>query len=194
MFEEVVDGAERQPDFPHTRYFRVNLGRSLMLNGRLDAARPLLEAAVDEGEASHDRDIESARRSGRLDEALAQADIAVTAFAKAYPSGHARQGGAASIRALVLRDQGRLDEAAQEFRRAADLLARFNGEDANSTLDAQLQLADVQHRLGKTDEARALHARMTPLLPARFVDGSPVRIQHAELGRRLQADRVVNRS
>jgi eukaryotic-like serine/threonine-protein kinase len=204
MFEEAVAGAERQPDFAHARYFRINLGRSLMLNGRLDDARPLLETAIEEGEASLERDVERARRganlaewlrrSGRLDEALAQADAAVAAFANVYPMGHARQGSAASIRGLVLRDQGRLEEAAREFRRAADLLARFNGENANPTLDAELQLADMLDRLGKTDDARALHARMTPLLPARFLDGSPVRMQHAALGRRLQAHRVVNRS
>jgi serine/threonine-protein kinase len=134
------------------------------------------------------------RRSGRLDEALAGADAAVAAFDRVYPAGHARQGGAASIRGLVFRDQGRFDDAAREFRRAADLLARFNGEDANSTLDAQLQLADMLDRLGQTEDARAMHARLTPLLPARFLDGSPVRRQHEELGRRLQATRVVNRS
>ena len=204
MFEEVVAGAQRQPDFPHTPYFRVNLGRSLMFNGRLDAARPLLEGATEDTAASHDRAIESARRSahlaewsrrsGRLDEALAHADAAVAAYETLYPAGHARQGGAASIRALVLRDLGRLDEAASEFRRSADLLARFSGENANATLESQLQLADVLARLGNADEARTLHARMAPLLPARFVEGSPVRKQHAELGRRLQAAHGLSHS
>lgn len=175
-----------------------------MLNGRLAAALPLLETPIEDGEASLDRDIERARRSAhlaewlrrssRLDDALESANAAVTAFATLYPDGHARQGSAANIRGLVLRDQDRLDEAATEFRRAANLLARFSGENANATLDAQLQLADVLDLLGRTDEARTLHARMTPLLPARFLDISPVRIQHAELGRRLQAARVVNRS
>jgi serine/threonine-protein kinase len=60
MFEEVVDRSTRQADFPHARYFRVNLGRSLMLNGRLDAALPLLETPIEDGEASLDRDIERA--------------------------------------------------------------------------------------------------------------------------------------
>ena len=204
MFEEVVERARRHEDFPHAEYFRTNLGRSYVLNGRLDDARALLERTPEaQGEPSHERRIEQARRtlnlaewsrrSGQPEAALVQLDAAIAALAMLHPESHAREGGAAVIRGLVLRDLGRIEAAAVEFRRAVDLLARYNGKDANATLDAELQLSETLLRLGRIDEARALHARLTPLLPARFVEASPVRLQHAALARRLQATSVASR-
>jgi serine/threonine-protein kinase len=202
MFEEVVERARRHEGFPHAEYFRTNLGRSYVLNGRLDEARALLEDRAEQGEPSPDRRIEHARRALNLAEwsrrngqpraALEQVDAAIASLAMLQPESHAREGGAAVVRGLVLRDLGRVSAAADEFRRAIELLKRYNGRDANATLDAELQLADMLLRLGRVDEARALHARLTPLLPARFVEASPVRIQHAALARRLQAPGMVN--
>ena len=63
-------------------------------------------------------------------------------------------------------------------------VARFS---ANSTIDVELQLARVLYARGNYDEARRLHARIEPLLPARFVETAEVRVDHAELGRRLAA-------
>jgi serine/threonine-protein kinase len=203
LFEEVVAGSDRQPAFvQHQSTFRRNLGRSRMLNGRLDDARALLEAPVEEG-ATLDLAIERARRSanmaewlrrsGRLPDALAAIDEARAGFARLYPQGHARLGGVALVRGAVLRDAGRLGEAADELRRAVEMLRRFAGAEANTTLDAELQLAGVLARLGRLDEARVLHARLAPLLPTRFVEAAPQRAQHAALARRLGARRVAMR-
>jgi hypothetical protein len=125
------------------------------------------------------------RHSGRNDEALAFADEARAAFARLYPEGHARLGAAALIRGEILRDQGRLADAAVELETAGELLRRFAGAESNITLEAELELADVLARIGRAGESRALHAKVAPLLPARFVEHSPQRLLHAALGRRL---------
>jgi serine/threonine-protein kinase len=110
---------------------------------------------------------------------------ASAAFAALYPPTHARHGAIARIRGLVSRDRGQLDQAESELRRAVDILSKSAGADANSTIDTELELADVLAARGSKEEARALHDRLAALLPTRFVEGSAVRRQHADLGRRL---------
>ena len=196
MFREVLAGVERRAEVseqPYLLTFRVNLGRSLMLNGKLDEARPLLESRI-EGD-SHDLAIERGRqfahmadwmrRSGRHTEALANIDRAATAFAPLYPTGHARFGIVARIRGLILRDQGQLEAAERELRQAIAILAKGLGKDANATIDTELQLADVLSRSGHDDEARTLLQRLAPLLPSRFVEGSELLRQYAQLATRL---------
>ena len=177
--------------------YRQNLGRSLMLNGKLDAARILLDVPIEGSADSMDLNIERARRLAHLadwmrrsrhyDEAMAYADQASAAFTALYPPTHARHGAMARIRGVILRDRGRLGEAELELRRAVDILSTSAGKGANTTIDAELQLADVLATRGNSEEARKLHDDLTPLLPTRFVATSDVRRQHADLGRRLGA-------
>jgi serine/threonine-protein kinase len=196
MFREVLAGVERRAaisEQPYVLTFRMNLGRSLMLNGKLDEARALLETPV-EG-TSLDLDIERGRqfahmadwmrRSGRYAEALANIDRAATAFVPLYPAGHARFGIVARIRGLILRDLGQLEAAERELRQALSILVKGLGKDASTTIDTELQLADVLGRSGQTNEARVLLERLGPLLPSRFVEGSELLRQYAQLATQM---------
>ncbi|MBA8883406.1 serine/threonine-protein kinase [Dokdonella fugitiva] len=198
MFREVLDNALKQSvdaEDPRLPIYRQNLGRSLMLNGKLDAARVMLDMPVEGNADSLDLRVERARRlahlgdwmrrSHRYDEAMAYLDQSSAAFAELYPPTHARQGAIARLRGLVLRDRGRLGEAESQLRRAVEILSASAGAHANSTIDAQLQLADVLVARGNREEARALYDAVGPLLPTRFVEGSPTRRLQAELGRKL---------
>uniref|UniRef100_UPI002602921E tetratricopeptide repeat protein n=1 Tax=Dokdonella sp. TaxID=2291710 RepID=UPI002602921E len=201
MFREAYDAASRQPaldDNPRLPLIRQNLGRSLLLNGQPDAARALIETAVEGDPRSRDvNDLrgrrqlnlaEWARRAGRADEALRHADDAVATFAALFPARNMRQGAPALQRAQVLRDLGRLDDAEAELRRAADLYADSIGRDANLALETELHLAELLLSRGRIAEARALHEHMAPLLPSRFVEQSTAIARHAALARRLDAD------
>ncbi|WP_300616498.1 tetratricopeptide repeat protein, partial [Dokdonella sp.] len=198
MFREVLDKTTTQSDLadnPRLPLYRQNLGRNLMLNGKLDEARPLLEAPIEGHAESQDFNVERARRlvhlaewmrrSHRLAEALDYADQGTAAFTALFPPTHPRLGGAARTRGLILRDQQRLAEAESELRRAADILAGSAGRDSNITIDTEINLAEVLFVRGKADEARALHTRVAPLLESRFVAKSALRAQHAALGKRL---------
>lgn len=198
MFTEVLRDAESAAttaDDPRLPTYRQNLGRSLMLNGRLDAARALLAMEIEGNLDTVNLNIERGRRltrlaewmrrSGRYDEALRYAEQADAMFTSIYPNEHARHGAVARTRGLILRDQHRLAEAQSELQRAADILVRTAGKDANTTIETELQLADVLAELGRVDEARTLHERVAPSLADRFVEHSLVREQHAALGKRL---------
>ncbi|HEY6941438.1 protein kinase domain-containing protein [Dokdonella sp.] len=200
MFREVLDNALKQStetDDPRLPIYRQNLGRSLMLNGKLDAARVMLDMPIEGNADSMDLRIERARRfahlgdwmrrSHRYDEALSYLDQSSAAFAALYPPTHARQGSIARLRGLVQRDRGHLGEAESELRRAVEILSRSAGPQANSTIDAELELADVLVVRGQREEARALYDAVAPLLATRFVDGSATRRRQAELGRKLGA-------
>ncbi len=207
MFNEVLQNAERQSatgtDDPHLPTYRQNLGRSLMLNGRLDDARRWLEPPIEGNADSLNLNVERGRRlnhlaewmrrSGRYDDALRRADESSALFATLYPADHPRQGSVARTRGLILRDQHRLKEAEAELRRAAGILSKGAGVNANATIDAELLLADVLAQLGRIDESRVLHQRIGPLLPERFVEGSETRRRHAEIAQRLLLAEVATR-
>ncbi len=206
MFTDVLRDAERQSktnDPPRLPMYRQNLGRSLMLDGQLAAARPLLDQPIEDEVVSKDVAAERARRllhlaewmrrSARFSEALEYANQASHAFIALYPDMHARHGAVARTRALILRDQHCLAEAEAEMRRAATVFATAVGKDANSTIDAELQLAEILFERGNHDEARSLHSRLEPLLPGRFVEGSSLRHQYAELRRKFDNGNGVAR-
>ena len=177
--------------------YRQNLGRSLMLAGKLDAAWPYLSRDIEGGADSLDLNIERGRRlvhlaewmrrSGRLDEAMRYTEQAGAQFAALYPADHPRQGAVARTRALVLRDQGHAVDAEAELRRAVQILAAGIGKDANATLEAELQLAQLLAARGRIDEAQSLMAHIGPLLGVRFVETAPARRQFGDLQRKLDA-------
>jgi eukaryotic-like serine/threonine-protein kinase len=197
LFDETLKRAELHENDPHLPTYRQNLGRSLLLAGRLDAAWPLLDRAIEGGTASLDLNIERGRRllhlaewmrrSGRLDEAMRYAEAAGTQFAALFPAEHPRLGAVARTRALVLRDQGHAADAEAEFRRAVGILAAGIGKDANATLETELQLAQLLDARGRHDEAATLMTHIGPLLPARFVETAPMRRQFGDLQRKLDA-------
>jgi len=197
LFDETLKRAEQHESDPHMATYRQNLGRSLLLAGRLDAAWPYLSRDIEGGAESLDLNIERGRRlvhlaewmrrSGRLNEAMTYADLAGAQFAALYPADHPRQGAVARTRALVLRDQGRAAEAEIEMRRAAKILAAGIGKDANATLETELLLAQLLASHGKSEEAHALMAHIGPLLELRFVETAPARRDFSDLQRKLDA-------
>lgn len=203
MFEEIVRLAQDDAaagNAPLLSTLRQNHARSLLLNGRLDPAYALLAPEIegpDTAALNTDRGrrlfhlADWMRRNRRYDEALRYLDQATATFAALYPNEHSSQGAIARSRGLIWRDQHRLDDAERELRRAVDNFARTVGKDSNSTIEAELRLAEVQLARGRIDDARALHARVTPLLDERFVAQSRVRAQHTALGQRLAASKAI---
>jgi serine/threonine-protein kinase len=197
LFDETLKRAEQHESDPHMATYRQNLGRSLMLAGKLDAAWPYLSRDIEGGAESLDLNIERGRRlvhlaewmrrSGRLAEAMRYADEAGAQFAALYPAEHPRHGAVARTRALILRDQGRTADAEAEMRRARKILAAGIGKDANATLEAELQLAELLASRGETAEAQSLLAHVGPLLEARFVATAPARRDFTNLQRKLDA-------
>jgi serine/threonine-protein kinase len=197
MFRETLDRAEAHETDPHLPTYRQNLGRSLMLAGRLDAAWPYLDREIEGGAESLDLNIERGRRlahiaewmrrSGRLDDAMRYADQASAQFAALYAPEHPRHGAVARIRAGILRDQGRDADAEKELRRSIGILSAGIGKDANATLEAEVQLASLLAARGANDEAETLMTHVGPLLAARFVESAPTRRQFDDLQRKLGA-------
>ncbi len=200
MFREIhakTTRADPTGSNPRTPLFRQNLARSLLLNQQLDEAHALLEPEIEGSADSQDLNIERgrrlihlaewARRSGHPRLALTYADQSKAAFLAYLPPTHPRLGSVARTRGLILIDTKQLDQAETELREAVTILSKAPGPQANSTIDAQLQLAKLLHMRGKDEEARHLHAQIAPLLEARFVETSDVRIEHNLLGRKLAA-------
>jgi tetratricopeptide (TPR) repeat protein len=177
--------------------YRQNLGRSLMLAGKLDVAWPYLSRDIEGGAESLDLNIERGRRlvhlgewmrrAGRLDEAMRYTEQAAAQFAALYPADHPRQGAVARTRALVLRDEGHVDDAENELRRAVKILAAGIGKDANATLETELQLAQLLASRGRNEEAQSLMTHIGPLLEVRFVETAPARREFGNLQRKLGA-------
>ncbi|MET0232533.1 MAG: tetratricopeptide repeat protein, partial [Rhodanobacteraceae bacterium] len=160
-------------------------------------AWPYLNREIEGGAESLDLNIERGRRlahiaewmrrAGRLDEAMRHADQASALFAALYAPDHPRHGAVARIRAGILRDEGHGADAEKELRRSIDILSAGIGKDANATIEAEIQLAQLLAARGANDEAEALIVRVEPLLPARFVEAAPARRQFGDLQRKLGA-------
>jgi serine/threonine-protein kinase len=196
LFREVLERSapKHANDAPSPRLptYRQNLGRCLMLAGKLDEAYPLIEKPIED---STDLELERARRlahlaewmrrKGRLAESLRYTDEAAAAFLVVLPAEHPRQGGVARVRGLTLSDLGRIDEAATSMRRAVELLAKGIGEEANITLDAKVQLASLLVAQGRREEAAAIVSSAAAPIARRFVDTSPLRRQFGVLQAKL---------
>ena len=200
LFEEVERRARSEgtgSDAPLLPMLHLNYARNLLLNGRLEDAYPLLTTAVEGADAAalNARRLlhlaEWMRRKQRYEDALRILDQSSAAFSALYPETHSSHGAVARVRGLIYRDQRHLDEAERELRSAAENFARTASKDANPTIEVELQLADVELDRGRVEEARALHARVSPLLDERFVAQAAVRAHHAALARRLAATRPI---
>ena len=195
LFEEVVRRAAGAGNAVSEAIYRQNLGRSLLLAGRLDAAWPLISADVEGSTDSFDLNLlrarqrlhmaEWKRRAGRLDDADADLARAGTQFSALFPADNPRHGAVARTRALVLRDRKRLAEAEAEFRRAIAIFGGGGRGFSNTLIETELQLADLLSLRGARDEARAIVDRVAPALPARFVESAPAWRDFAALRRRL---------
>jgi eukaryotic-like serine/threonine-protein kinase len=178
-----------KPASPRLALFRQNYGRSLLLSGQLDAAFPLLDAAVEESMEDHTERArrllhlaEWMRRSGRYAEAQRYVTQAGDAFAHQLPANHPRQGAVARTRGLILHDQGQLDAAVVQLRQAQAILRESTpGSWSNPLIDTQVRLAATLLAQGDKAGAQALLQEVATPLAQRFVDSAPLRRLHAQL-------------
>lgn len=187
---EAADGAHDDPRFVT---FRQNLGRTLMLEGKLDEAWPLLSRDIPGSSDASEIRMERARqllhegewmrRRGRHADAHAYLARAAAAFDALYPQPHARHGSIARAQGLLLRDEGRLAEAEAALRRASEILDAKAGRAAPAAVEAKIDLADVLLRLGRGAEALALLDAVAQPLRDKFVPEAPARRLHEQLHR-----------
>lgn len=194
QFEETYAIANAYPDAeadPRLGMYSQNLGRSLMLSGRLDEARPFIDAEIPGGDSDVRTVVieqgrrllhraEWLRRSGRLDEVESQLDEAQRVFATVLPEDHPRMGAVLRSRGLLALDEGRLADAAERLREGLAIIENAFGQDSNVAIETRLQLADVEIRLGRMAIARDLVAVSEPSVKALFHPKSTI---HAELRR-----------
>lgn len=194
QFEETYAIANAYEDAaadPRLGMYSQNLGRSLMLSGRLDEAWPYLDAEIPGGESDVSAVIiergrrllhraEWLRRSGRLAEVEPMLDETVAVFSTVLPADHPRMGAVLRSRGLLAMDQGRAGDAAEWLRESLAIIEKAIGPDSNVAIETRLHLADAEYRLGHRDRARKLLAVSEPLVTKLFHPKSPI---HAELRR-----------
>ncbi len=200
MFREVLELAENDSTIvgPRLQVFRQNLGRTLLLAGRLDEAWPLLAPAIsgDEQDAVLRSERmrqqfhlgEWMRRRGRYAEALdyfVQADKAVALLP---PEQQYRTAVVTRSRALTLQALGRRAEAEADLRRAESMLRAEFGDDSPQVIEVRVDLAALLVETGRPDEARPLLDAVAPSLNERFVDRAPARVRYHALRRALHGD------
>jgi tetratricopeptide (TPR) repeat protein len=197
-FREVLDRTQsddHDAENPRLATFRQNLGRTLMFEGRLDEAWPLLAHRIEGSSDAMELQVERARqlfhqgewmrRRGRKTDALDYFARADAAFTKLYPEQNARQGTLARARALLWRDEGKLDDAETEMRRAVRILTAKSQADGPATLEAKVDLATLLAQHGKTKEAREIVADVDTPVRAKFVEQSPTRLALDALRKQL---------
>ena len=152
------DKSSARPDI-----YRQSLGRILMLRGKLAEAFPLLDQEIaDDG--SEDRRVARLRRlvlladwhrrRGQLKLAKARIEQADQNERAVFGPEHVRAASVAHIRALIMHDEGDLASAESTMRQALELTQSGYGADSNPEIEIRVELADIQHKLGKHDEAR----------------------------------------
>ena len=188
-FREVLDRTQsddHDPDSPRLAMFHQNLGRTLMFEGKLDEAWPLLAQRIEGSSEAMELQVERARqlfhegewmrRRGRKAEALDYFAKADAAFTKLYPEQNTRQGNLARARALLWRDDGKPDDAEAEMRRAVAILTAKSSADGPATLEAKVDLAALLAQRGKQKEARDIVTEVDTPVRAKFVEQSPTRL------------------
>jgi len=198
MFREVLELSEADGVGPSPRLatFRQNLGRSLLLLGRLDEAWPLLSKAI----VGDDQDMvlrsermrqqfhlgEWMRRRGRHADALAYFAQAEKAIAALPPEQQYRVAVVMRARGLVLQALGRNAEAEAALRRSEDLLRAEFGENGSQVVEVQVDLAGLLVDAGRIADARQLLDAVAPSLNDRFVDQAPVWVRYHALRQAVQ--------
>lgn len=181
---------------PRLYQYRQNYGRSLMLAGRLDEARPLLWAEVPSAADPQTNALERGRRllhmgewlrrSGRFEEVEAHLVQAEGVFATILEKGHPRFAAVLRVRAQVALDRGQPAQAVPMLREVVDVLEGTIGADAPATMEARALLARALYESGAQQEARSLLAAGFEALEQRFVPQAPIRDELAQLRQRLR--------
>lgn len=196
LFQELVGKAEagREQGDPRLPQYRQNLGRSLLLAGRLDEARPWLEHAIDGGAEPvatvtergrrHLHLAEWLRRKGRHSGVAAELDRAEAVFGELFQPGHPRLAAVARVRGLLALDLGDPGRAVGLLRSAWSDLAAALGKEAPVVVETQVQLVAALLAAGRRSEAATRLAQAGRLAPRLFVPEAPV---HAELARLREA-------
>lgn len=182
-----------------------NLAITLLIGGQLEGAARHLEAAealwlaLGRGDSSDALSVTAnlasvLDRLGRSDEAVQRLERVVRVREEQYGPSAAMAAARLSLgRLLVVR--GRLAEAESQLEQAADIFARFVGDDTPDFAAAQLGLGELAEAQG--DDAQALdHYRrsrdiMTGLLGPRHPYSLQTRLAVLNVQRRLQSDLSV---
>jgi tetratricopeptide (TPR) repeat protein len=99
------------------------------------------------------------QRLGRLDEALAEAQLVYAAAQKAFRRDDPRFLSMANVYATILQNKGRLAEAEKIFREVMDTRVIVQGDEHWHTLIAINNVAVCLHKEGKSEEALAFYKR-----------------------------------
>ncbi len=185
LFQELLErmqqaGESGQPRFP---VYRQNLGRSLLLAGRLDEAIEHIAPPVDSAPDPVGLAIGQARRLLHLGEwhcrrmELAQAGenikAAQTLLRSVLDADHPRMGAVLRGRACIARQAGDIATETVLLRQALELWEASTGPDSHLSIEARLELADALLRADQPDAARPLLDAVAEPIDGLFVSGSP---------------------
>ncbi|MEO8673105.1 MAG: tetratricopeptide repeat protein [Tahibacter sp.] len=179
--------------------YRQNLGRLLMLSGRLDEAWPLLSHPIgSDGDDSSNIALQRARQLFHLGEwfrrkhDLVQAqsyfDQADTALKPVAPAESPRFAQLARSRALLAAERGDTAVAIAGLREAVRMLLAARGQTYPGTAEAQVELAELLDKTGATTEAQTLFDLAAPPLMAQMADAAPARAKLERLRDALHID------
>lgn len=199
LFQELVAKAEaaRAQGDPRLSQYRQNLGRSLLLAGRLDEAWAWLDlpieagaepvATVTERGRRHLHRAEWLRRRGRLPEVEPELRQAESVFAEQFQPGHPRFAAIARVRGELALDTGDAAAAVGHFDGALAELRAALGDEAPVVIETRVQLSRALFAAGRRAEARRARAEAARLAPAVFVPDAPIHAELARLGDLLAA-------
>jgi serine/threonine protein kinase len=197
LFEEVLVIAESAPGAdrdPRMYMYRQNLGRSLLLAGRLDEAHPHLAAEIPDSSEVTGFSVEAGRqalhlaewhrRRGELAQVEPLLDDAQAIFGESLPEGHPRFAAVLRVRGSLALDQGRIDDAVAHLRAARTIVEDVLGPESHVATDTQVQLAEALLRAGEAAESRSLLAQVRERVQRLYHAKAPI---HVDLRRLDQA-------
>lgn len=185
LFQELLQrmqqaGESGQPRFP---VYRQNLGRSLLLAGRLDEAIEHIAPPVDSAPDPVGLAIGRARRllhlgewhcrRAELTQAQEQIDAAQELLRSVLDADHPRMGAVLRGRACIARQAGDIADEIALRRQALELWEASTGADSHLSVEARLELAETLLRADQADAARPLFAAADEHIDRLFVSGSP---------------------
>ncbi|MEM9457501.1 MAG: protein kinase [Myxococcota bacterium] len=180
LSDEAVIGAREVGHAPTLAEALLQLGRSLVMRGELDAAEPALrEAILEANHGRHDRAAAEAwvdllfvtgSLSHRPLHELALASQAALARVRGHRPLHARH---AAAQGLIHAQHGRYEQALTDQRRALELLEAEHGLDA-AAVGVQLhRVAEVLVEVAEIDQAEALAERSAAILAQTYGQEHP---------------------
>lgn len=192
LYGKALAAGTNEPRLPQ---YRQNYGRSLMLAGRLEEARPLLWEEIAPAADPRSNAIERGRRllhmgewlrrSGSLDEVEPYLRQAEEVFRGVLEPGHPRLAAVQRVRAQVAMDRRQPAVAVPLLRQVLTDLEAATGPEAPVTMEARALLARALMDAGDVAAARAQLETGFAGMEARFVPDAPLRREVYRLRARL---------